>query len=69
MTVKVRMASNHPKIFRASERFPPPKFPFDDKIKDDWSGDEPCPTCNKPLGEHTIREGIRCAYNALKGGN
>jgi len=34
---KVRLTSNHPTFFKASAI---PKFPFDDKVNDDYSGDK-----------------------------
>jgi len=64
---KVKMTSNHSKIFKGSDELPPPEYPFSDKIIDDWSGDEACPFCNKPLANHDVREGVRCALNVLRG--
>ena len=34
---KVKMTSNHPIIFRASDDPEPPKFPFDGKVGDNWT--------------------------------
>ncbi len=59
--------SSHPKIFRASERFPPPKFPFDDKIEDDWTDYEICPSCNIRFSEHSSRQIVKCALAELRG--
>ena len=60
-------ASNRPQIFRASD-VAPPKFPFDDKVEDDWSDFEICPSCNIRFSEHSPRQIVRCALAELRGG-
>lgn len=58
--------SNRPQIFRASEE-PPPNLPFDNKIEDDWTDDEICPSCHKPFSEHNDRQLVKCALAELQG--
>jgi len=65
--VKVKMTSNRPIIFRASDDPGPPKFPFDGKVGNDWTDDETCPSCNTPFSEHSDRQIIRCALAELRG--
>ena len=65
--VKVKMTSNHPIIFRGSNVPGPPKFPFDDKIEDDWTDNKICPSCNIPFSEHDNRQIVRCALAELRG--
>ena len=66
--MKVKMkTSNRPQIFRASEE-PPPNLPFDNKIEDDWSDYEICPSCNIRFSEHNPRQIVRCALAELRGG-
>lgn len=59
--------SNRPIIFRASDTLKQPKFPFDDKVEDDWTDDKICPSCNTPFSEHSDRQIIRCALAELRG--
>lgn len=60
------IVSNHPAIFRGT-KLGPSDYPFSDKIIDDWSGDESCPYCKKLLADHSVREGVRCALQLLRG--
>jgi len=66
--VKNKLGNNFPKIYRASDGVPPPKFPFDDKVEDDWSDFEICPSCNIRFSEHSPRKIVRCALAELRGG-
>lgn len=67
--VKVKMTtSSRPNIFRASDALKQPKFPFDDKVEDDWSDFEICPSCNIRFSEHNPRQIVRCALAELRGG-
>ncbi len=59
--------SSPPKIFRASDVLNEPKFPFDNKIEDDWTINEICPSCNKQFSEHSDREIVKCALAELRG--
>jgi len=61
------MASNHPKIFRASDVLKEPKLPFDNKVNDDWIDNEICPSCKKSFADHNPRQIIRCALAELRG--
>jgi len=59
--------SNHrPHIFRASEPGLP-KFPFDNKIEDDYTDFEICPSCKIRFSEHSQRQIVRCALTELRG--
>jgi len=64
--VKV-MASNHPKIFRASDVLNEPKLPFDNKVNDDSICNEICSSCNKPFSDHSPRQIVKCAIAELRG--
>lgn len=59
--------SNLPKIFRASDALEQPNFPFDNKIEDDWTDNEICPSCNKPFADHNDRQIVKCALAELRG--
>ena len=58
------MNNRRPSIFRASEV--PANFPFDISIDDDYSGDQECPACLKPLADHTDRQLVNCALKRVR---
>ena len=59
--------SNHPHIFRASDVSRLPKFPFDNKVEDDWADYEICPSCNIRFSDHSPRQIVKCAIAELRG--
>ncbi len=40
---------------------PKPRFPFDDRLEDDWTEDKSCPVCTIPLDEHSTKQIAECA--------
>ena len=65
--MKVKMTSNRPQIFRASDAPEPPKLPLDNKVNDDWTDNEICPSCKKSFADHNPRKIVKCALAQLQG--
>ena len=49
--------------------FSDPKFPFDEDFRheDDWSDNNSCPNCEKPLSEHSPKELLKCSLEVIGG--
>jgi len=45
---------------------PKPRFPFDDRLEDDWTEDKSCPVCSVKFDEHSTSQLVECAMMEVK---
>ena len=66
--MKTKVSSQDPFFDDPLEEYKPkPRFPFDDRPEDDWSGDEDeCSICSLKFSEHSVKQLVDCALMEVK---